>query len=163
MISQAFKLVCISISDMARKRVVKTYKDTRAKGDRAKIEGNRYFLLVELISAKVEEEADAIGRISEIYFKINRTRCPNKGVINLERNEVFKPQNGLTLYSEFKEVKKDKDHHIRLRVFDQDISKDDELIDEKVNFKFGQSREYYAFAKNGIRVKIAISALKTRY
>lgn len=111
---------------MARKRIVKTYKDTSTKGDRTRIEGHRYFIKVDLVSIKMEKEADGIGATSEIYIHCpgRFSRTPNEGTFHIERNEVFKPTGGLTLYSEMKEKKGGQTLEISFKLFDQDFGKD---------------------------------------
>ncbi|MCY3413136.1 MAG: hypothetical protein INQ03_15970 [Candidatus Heimdallarchaeota archaeon] len=149
---------------MARKTVRKTtYSSTRAKGESSTIEGDRYFLRVDLVSVKLIESSDVLSRSNEIYFKCDRKRIPNKGEIHVEINEVFKPSGGLSLYTQFIEEKKAGTEVVRVQVFDKDASKDDELIDEKISIKLGQSVEYHALEKNGIKVKIGVSAKKTRF
>lgn len=152
---------------MGRKRIVKTYRDTRAKGDRSAIEGHRYFVRVNLVSIKVEKEADSIGASSEIYIemggRIVKNRTPNGGTWHIERNEVFKPTGGLTLYSEMKEKKKGGTVQVNLKVFDQDFGKDDKLIDTKLTIQLGQSKDYLSFTENGIKVKVSIAGNKSRF
>ena len=153
---------------MGVKRTVRTYRDTRAKGDRTTIEGHRYFILVELVSVKVEEESDLFGRSNEVYIecgksKMRAVRTPSKGEIVVEANEVFKPTGGLTLYSEFREEKDGKTIELPFKVYDRDIGDDDKLIDTKISISLGQSREYLSFSENGMRVKIGVSAKKTRF
>lgn len=149
---------------MARKRVVRTYSDTRAKGEKKAIEGDRYFVRVELVSAKVLKSADTIlSRKSQIYFKTDRKRVPNRGTIDIEINEVFKPTGKLTLYTYFKKSKGGGTDTVRFKAWDHDLIGDDELIDEKISIVLGQSRDYIVFDKNGLRVKLEISAKKTRF
>ncbi len=153
---------------MARKRIVKTYRDTRAKGETKRIEGNRYFIVVELVSLKVEEEADKMGRTSEIYLqcgrtKMQRVRTPSSGTINLDRNEVFKPTDGLSLYSQFVDKKGGGTLEIPFRVFDQDLGKDDKLVDTQLTVKLGQSGEYLSFSEGGVKVKVKVSGNRTRF
>ncbi len=150
---------------MARKRkTTVTYTSTRAKGEKSTpIKGNRHFLRIDLVSIKVEDSADIASRSSEIYFKCNRKRVPNKGYAKIEINQVFKPTDGLTLYSEFIDKKPGGTKTIKFQVFDRDLSLDDELIDEKISIVMGQSKEYLAFSEGGVKVKIAVSAKKTRY
>lgn len=151
---------------MARKqtRRVTTYQSTRAKGEQSTpITDDRYFIKVDLVSCKVEESADVASRSSEVYFKTERKRIPNKGYAKIEINEVFTPTDGITLYSEFIEKKGGGSKVLKFQVFDRDIGSDDELIDEKISVVLGQSREYLAFSNGGLKVKIAVSAKKTRY
>lgn len=153
---------------MGTKRVVKTYRDTRASGDKTAIKGNRYLIWVELVSLKIEEEADSMGRTSELYLQcgkqgITRARTPNKGAIHLDRNEVFKPRDGITLYSEFIDKKGGGTIELPFRVYDQDLGKDDKLVDTKLSVTLGQTGDYLSFSEKGVKVKIKISANRTRY
>ena len=150
---------------MGRKRIVKTYKDTRAKGDKTKIEGHRYFVRVELVSIKMEKEADAVGAVSEIYIQCpgRFSRTPNEGTFDIERNEVFKPTGGLTVYSRMREKKGGETIEIPFKVFDQDMGKDDKLVDTKLSIQLGQGKEYISFSENGVKVKISVAANHSRF
>ncbi|MHA2033022.1 MAG: hypothetical protein ACW99A_04990 [Candidatus Kariarchaeaceae archaeon] len=150
---------------MARKRIVKTYKDTKASGDRTKIEGHRYFIKIDLVSIKIEKEADGVGASSEIYVHCpgRFSRSPNEGSFHIERNEVFKPTGGLTLYSEMKEKKGGQSLEIPFKVFDQDMGKDDKLVDTKLAVTLGQTKEYISFTENGVKVKISVAANHSRF
>ncbi len=155
---------------MAKKRIVKTYTDTSASGDRTPIEGYRYFLRVDLVSIKAEEKADLTGKTSEYYIKCGgkgifkmANRCPNLGTINLELNEVFKPTDGMTIFSGFYEKKGGGTVELPFAVYDQDLGKDQLLVETMLSITLGQSREFLAFQENGVKVKIAVSAKRTRY
>ncbi len=153
---------------MGRKRIVKTYKDTRAKGESYAIEGNRYMVKVELVSIKMEEEADTIGRISEIYLecgkdKMQANRIPNKGEIKLERNEVFKPRGGITLFTAFVESNDGGSYEIPFKVKEKDFTKDETLVETTLSVTLGQTQEYLAFDENGVKVKISVAGNKTRF
>lgn len=155
---------------MTKKRVVKTYRDTSASGDRSPITGHRYFLRVDLVSMKAEEKRDITGKTTEFYIKCGgkgafkmANRCPNLGTINLERNEVFKPTDGLTIFSGFYEKKGGGTVELPFEIYDQDLGKDDKLVDTVLSITLGQSREYLAFNEKGVKVKIALSANRTRY
>ena len=150
---------------MARKRIVKTYKDTSAKGDRTQIEGNRFFVRIDLVSIKVEKEADALGASSEIYMKCGSrfNRTPDHGTFHIERNEVFKPTGGLTVYSEMKEKKGGATLEIPLQIFDQDLGKDDKLVDTKLAIQLGQTKDYLSFSENGVKVKVSIAGNRSRF
>ena len=155
---------------MARKRVVKTYSDTSAKGDRTPIEGNRYFVRVELVSVKIEERTDVLGRTTELFFRVGgqgalerARRTPDEGTINVEINEVFKPKDGLTLYTEFVEAKGGKSIEIPFRVIDEDPGINEPLVNTKLSVNLGADKDYLSFREKGVKVKIGISANKTRY
>ncbi|MCH8905956.1 MAG: hypothetical protein IH840_02615 [Candidatus Heimdallarchaeota archaeon] len=150
---------------MGRKRIVKTYKDTRAKGDRSRIEGHRYLVRVDLVSIKMEKEADSVGATSEIYIHCpgRFSRTPNEGTFNIERNEVFKPTGGITVYSRMREKKGGETVEISFKVFDQDLGRDDKLVDTKLSITLGQSKEYISFIENGVKVKISVAANHSRF
>lgn len=155
---------------MARKRVVRTYTDTRAKGDRTPIKGNRFFLRVDLVSLKVEEQTDfGFDRTAEVYMRVGGSliersrRTPVEGVIKIEINEVFKPRDGLNLYSDFIEDDDGKSVDLNFRVFDKDATIDDHLVSTKLSITLGQDRDYLSFRENGIKIKIALSANPTRF
>lgn len=150
---------------MGRKRIVKTYKDTRAKGDRSRIEGHRYFVRVDLVSIKMEKEADSVGATSEIYIHCpgRFSRTPNEGTFHIERNEVFKPTGGITVYSRMREKKGGESLEISFKVFDQDLGRDDKLVDTKLSITLGQSKEYISFIENGVKVKISVAANHSRF
>ncbi|RMG43240.1 MAG: hypothetical protein D6732_00275 [Methanobacteriota archaeon] len=153
---------------MSKRRIVKTYSNTRAKGERYDIEGNRYFVKVELVSIKMLEEADALGRTSEIYLECGKSkmiskRFPTKGEIHLDRNEVFKPRGRITLYTEVAESDKGGSIEIPFKVKDKDFGKDETLIDTTLSVTLGQTQEFLAFEENGVKVKISIAGNKTRY
>lgn len=155
---------------MARKRIVKTYSDTSAKGERTPIEDDRYFVKIDLVSVKMEERADLVGT-SEIYFKCggkglfrSDRRTPDLGTINLELNEVFVPDDRLTLYSAFIDQKGGGSIEIPFDVMERDIGKkDSKLIDTQISINLGSSMEYYSFLENGVKVKIGASAIRSRY
>ncbi len=153
---------------MSKRRIVKTYSNTRAKGERYDVEGNRYFVKVELVSIKMLEEADAIGRTSEIYLECGKSRMrsnrfPAKGEIHLERNEVFKPRGRITLYTEIVESDKGGSVEIPFKVKEQDLGKDETLVDTTLSVTLGQTQEYVAFEEGGVKVKLSIAGNKTRF
>lgn len=155
---------------MGRKRVVKTYNDTSASGDRTPIEGDRYFVRMELVSLKMEDTADMVGRGSEIYMKAGGKgifkfdqRTPAEGTINLDLNESFSSNERLTLYSAFVSQKSGGSFEIPFKVYDQDAGKDDKLIDTQISVSLGATTEYHSFLENGVKIKVGVSANQTRY
>ena len=155
---------------MGRKRIVKTYNDTSASGDRTPIEGHRYFVRMELVSLKIEEKADAVGMTSELYFKSGGKgllkfdqRTPTLGTIHLDLNENFTSNERLTLYSAFIEDKDGGSIEIPFKVYDQDMGKDDKLIDTQIAITLGANTEYFSFLEQGVKVKIGVSANRTRF
>ena len=157
---------------MARKRIVKTYRDTSAAGDKTRITGNRYFIRLSLTSIKVERSGDLLSRSSEIYFKcgaggklgkLSPQRMPQKGTINIERNEVFKATPAISRYTEFKDQKGGGTIEIPLKVYERDIGADDKLIDTEISVTLGQTNKFLSFSEKGIKIKVSASAKITRF
>ncbi|MHA1302379.1 MAG: hypothetical protein ACTSQE_02695 [Candidatus Heimdallarchaeaceae archaeon] len=154
---------------MGRKVIKKTYKDTYARGQKDKSEfKGRYFITIELVSLKVLEDRDLFGNESELYFKVghipnHRHRVPQKGTINLEKNEVFKPAEGLTLYTEFKHSPEGGTVTIPFDLYERDpIKDDDHIINTKISIPLGSS-DYLVLTEKSVKIKLKISALETRY
>jgi len=155
---------------MGRKVVKKVYKDTYARGQRDKKEfQDRYQILIELVSVKVLEDRDLFGNESELYFKVgsrvpdHRQRTPNKGTINIEKNETFTPTEGLTLYCEFRDAPDRGVAEIPFDLYERDPGKDDDhIIDTKISIPLGTS-DYRVLTEKSVKVKIKISGLETRY
>ena len=151
---------------MGRKVVKRTYKDTRAKGEKRYIEGNRYMVRIDLVSIKPVEKQD-LGLTAEFYFKVgtmrHRVRTPAKGTINLKLNEVFKPQDPITLYLMMIEKKGGGVIEIPFHMYERDVGRDDEIVETKLSVNLGQSGEYEFFEERGVRVKIKISANRTNW
>ncbi len=154
---------------MGRRTIKKTYKNTYARGQKDKSEfKGRYFIQIELVSIKVLEDKDLFGNESELYFKVGRIpnsrhRVPQKGTINLEKNEVFKPTEGLTLYTEFKHAPDGGIVEIPFDLFERDpIKGDDHIINTKISIPLGTS-DYQILTEKSVKIKIKLSALETRY
>ncbi len=154
---------------MGRRVVKKVYKDTYARGQRDSKEfKDRYQVIVELISLKVLEDRDLLGNESELYFRVGKRpnysgRIPNRGTINLEKNEVYQPLNGLTLYTEFREAPEGGVVQVPFHVFERDPGKNDDIIiDNELAVPLGSS-DYKVITQNSVKVKLKLSALKTRY
>ena len=153
---------------MGRRVVKKVYKDTSAPGERDKIEGNRFFVRIDLVSIKAAEKADMVGREYEYYFEVgprlHRQRTPTKGTIHVERNEVFKANPYMTLYSEFIEDDSMKTLEIPFKVRERDpLKRDDFIVDTKLSVQLGASKDFMVFKEGGAKIKIAVSAIRTRF
>ncbi len=154
---------------MGRRVVKKVYRNTYARGQRDTKEfGDRYLVKVELISMKVLEDRDLLGNESELYFRVGKrphysSRIPNRGTIKMEKNETFKPPEGLTLYSEFREAPEGGIVEVPFHVFERDPGKnDDEIVDKKISIPLGSS-DYEVLQINKVKVKLKLSGLRTRY
>lgn len=97
---------------------------------------------------------------------MKKQRTPYHGEINLEANQTFtapKTQ-GFVIYSAFGKIKNTKDiKKVQLEVFEADLGKDQKIIDATLEIRPGQSTEYLIFRGDNVRVKIKVSANKTRY
>lgn len=154
---------------MGRRVVKKVYKDTYARGQRdIKEFKDRYQIVVELVSLKVLEDRDLLGNESELYFRVGKrphysARIPNRGTFNLEKNEVYRPQNGLTLYSEFRTAPEGGVAQVPFHVFERDPGKnDDEIINHELAVPLGSS-DYLVVNQNSVKVKLKLTGLRTRY
>ncbi|UJG42950.1 MAG: hypothetical protein K9W46_11300 [Candidatus Heimdallarchaeum endolithica] len=153
---------------MGRKTIKRTYKDTYARGqvDKSEFQG-RYFIKIELVSLKVLEDKDMLGNESEFYFKVGKRlhkhRIPQKGTINLEKNEVFQPTDGLTLYTQFIHKPERGTIMVPFHLRERDPLKvDDHIIRTKLSIPLGSS-DYIVLVEKSVKIKLKISALETRY
>lgn len=154
---------------MGRRVVKKVYKNTYARGQTDSKEfKDRYQIIIELVSLKVLEDRDLLGNESEIYFRVGQrpnysARIPNRGTMNLEKNEVYQPLDGLTLYTEFREAPEGGVVQVPFHVFERDPGKNDDIIiDNDLAVPLGSS-DYKVITQNSVKVKLKLSGLKTRY
>ena len=154
---------------MGRRVVKKVYRNTYARGQRdAKEFDNRFIVKIELISMKVLEDRDLLGNESEMYFRVGRRpafsgRIPNRGTINMEKNEIYQPPEGITLYTEFVTMPQGGIIGVPFHVFERDPGKnDDEIINIELSIPLGSS-DYKVITQNSIKIKLKLSGLKTRY
>lgn len=154
---------------MGRRVVKKVYKDTYARGQRDEKEfKDRYQVKIDLISIKVLEDRDLLGNVSELYFRVGRrpsysSRIPNRGTMNLEKNEIYQPLDGLTIYTEFRDAPKGGVVQVPFHVFERDPAKNDDIIvDQELAIPLGSS-DYEVITQNSVKIKLKLSALITRY
>jgi hypothetical protein len=154
---------------MGRRVVKKVYRNTYARGQKdIKEFKDRYLVKIELISLKVLEDRDLLGNESEIYFRVGRrpnysSRIPNRGTINVEKNEVFQPREGLTLYTEFKKAPEGGVVEVPFHIFERDPGKnDDEIVDHVLAVPLGSS-DYKVLQVSKVKAKLKLSGLRTRY
>ncbi|MHA1707712.1 MAG: hypothetical protein ACTSYV_01300 [Candidatus Heimdallarchaeaceae archaeon] len=154
---------------MGRRVVKKVYSNTYARGQRDSKEfKDRYLVKIELISMKVLEDKDLLGNESEFYFRVGKrpsysNRIPNKGTINMEKNEVFKPPEGLTLYVEAINAPEGGVVEVPFHLFERDPGKnDDEIINHKISIPLGSS-DFKVITQNSVKIKLKLTGLKTRH
>ncbi len=153
---------------MAPRVYVSRKRRTYAPGERDEIKENRYWVTIELLSLDVEKKHDIGGKTGEFYFeagsRLHKIRMPVRGTINLEENETFMPrQKGFTLWNEFVETDTPKTIEIPLKLKEADIGKDKTLINEKIDVQLGVTGQNRVLRGEGVKVKIRVSAPKTRY
>jgi hypothetical protein len=147
-------------------------KKTYAKGQTDKIEGNRYYNTISLMSIKVDDvsEVNPMDRVGEFYFEIGgegmlktKQRVPYKGEIYIPENKVFTPKQDFTLYNEFDESKKTKTKDVRIRLLEEDPSRDDVIVDSKVPLVYGSGTKYEVLRGKGVKIKLKIVSSRTRF
>ena len=162
---------------IARRIYVKG-KKTHAKGetftqDNVGEEKERFLISLDLISLKTRKDYDAFGRVGEFYFKIDgpkmfKSRFPNKGVIKLQKNQTFTSKADLSLWSQFKTVRRGNEvvEHIKVIIREMDHMKKDQTVAEQdVEINLPQQTEYIVVqdADENIKAKIRVQATRTRY
>ncbi|MBY8999500.1 MAG: hypothetical protein KGD64_01160 [Candidatus Heimdallarchaeota archaeon] len=154
---------------MGRRVVKKVYRDTYARGQTDSKEfDDRFIVKLELISMKILEDRDLLGNESELYFRVGRRpafsgRIPNRGTINMEKNEIFKPLEGLTLYTEFVTMPQGGIISVPFHLFERDpVKNDDEIINIELSIPLGSS-DYKIITQNSIKLKLKLSGLKSRH
>jgi len=160
------------------RRVYVKGKKTHAKGETFKQdnvgeEKERFLVSLDLISLKTLKDFDAFGRVGEFYFKIDgpktiKARFPNKGVIKLQKNQTFTSKADLSLWSQFKTVKKGQKsvEHIKVIIREMDHLKKDETVAElDIEINLPQQTKYLIVQDAGenIKAKIRVQATRTRY
>ncbi len=159
-------------------RVYVKGKKTRAKGesftqDNVGKEKERFQVSVDLMSLKTLKDYDALGRVGEFYLRVDgakmlKSRYPHKGVIKLAKNQTFTSKADMTIWSEFKTVRKGKklavDLDLILREKDH-LKKDQKIAEKKIEIKLPQKTSYIILEdKDGeTKAKLRIQSTRTRY
>lgn len=162
---------------IARRIYVKG-KKTHAKGetftqDNVGEEKERFLISLDLISLKTRKDYDSFGRVGEFYFKIDgpktfKARFPNKGVIKLQKNQSFTSKADLSLWSQFKTVKRGREskEYIKVIIREMDHLKKDQTVAERdIELDLPQKTQYLIVqdADENIKAKIRVQATRTRY
>ena len=81
----------------------------------------------------------------------------------MEKNELWKPPEGLTLYTEFVTMSHGGVIGVPFHLFERDPGKnDDEIINIELSVPLGSS-DYQVITQNSVKIKLKLSGLKTRY
>ena len=162
---------------IARRIYVKG-KKTHAKGetfsqDNVGEEKERFLISLDLISLKTRKDFDSFGRVGEFYFKIDgpkmfKARFPNKGVIKLQKNQSFTSKADLSLWSQFKTVRRGEDvvEHIKVIIREMDhLKKDQTVAEQDIEINLPQQTQYLVVqdADENIKAKLRVQATRTRY
>ncbi|MHA1988286.1 MAG: hypothetical protein ACW98D_16745 [Promethearchaeota archaeon] len=162
---------------IARRIYVKG-KKTHAKGetftqDNVGEEKERFLISLDLISLKTRKDYDAFGRVGEFYFKVDgpklfKARLPNKGVIKLQKNQSFTSKADLSLWNQFKTVRKGEEvvEHIKVIIREMDhLKKDQTVAEQDIEINLPQQTDYIVVqdADENIKAKIRVQATRTRY
>ncbi|MHA2339633.1 MAG: hypothetical protein ACXACX_20190 [Candidatus Hodarchaeales archaeon] len=103
------------------------------------------------MSLKTRKDYDAFGRVGEFYFKIDgpktfKARFPNKGVIKLQKNQSFTSKADLSLWSQFKTVRRNEEvvENIKVIIREMDhLKKDQTVAEQNIEIKLPQQTDYY--------------------
>ena len=162
---------------IARRIYVKG-KKTHAKGetftqDNVGEEKERFLISLDLMSLKTRKDYDAFGRVGEFYFKLDgpktfKARFPNKGVIKLQKNQIFTSKADLSLWSQFKTVRRGEEvvEHIKVIIREMDhLKKDQTVAEQDIEINLPQQTDYIVVqdADENIKAKIRVQATRTRY
>ena len=162
---------------MARRVYVKG-KKTHAKGekftqDNVGKEKERFQVSVDLMSLKTLKDYDALGRVGEFYLRIDgdkmlKSRYPHKGVIKLQRNQEFTSRADMTIWSEFKTVRKGKPLVVNLELILREkdhLKKDQEIGKQTIEIQLPEKTKYVIVQDKDedTKAKIRIQATRTRY
>ena len=162
---------------MPRRMYVKG-KKTHAKGesftqDSVGKEKERFQVSVDLLSLKTRKDYDALGRVGEFYLRVDgdkmlKSRYPHKGVIKLQKNQVFTSKADMNIWSEFKTVRKGKKLTIPLNLILREkdhLKKDQTIAEQKIEIELPEKTKYIILQDKDedSKAKLRIQATRTRY
>ena len=162
---------------MARRVYVKG-KKTHAKGqtftqDNVGKEKERFQVSVDLMSLKTLQDYDALGRVGEFYLRVDgdkmlKSMYPHKGVIKLAKNQTFTSKADMTIWSEFKTVRKGKTLVVKLDIILREkdhLKKDQKIAEQKIEIKLPQKTSYIILQdkEEKTKAKLRIQSTRTRY
>lgn len=160
---------------MTPRRYVKIVKDTHAEGESFAEElerKGRYMVGISLISIKTIGKSD-LDQTSEFYFKANaegalRARIPNKGNIEIRRNQEFIARSDqFTIWSEFVQFRDGEDAVVKVKVQlkENDPLINDKLAEEEYLIRCPSKTQYVILQddKGQTKAKLKIFAKKTRF
>jgi hypothetical protein len=159
-------------------RVYVKGKKTHAKGERftqdnVGKEKERFQVNVDLMSLKTLKDYDALGWVGEFYFRVDgdkllKSRFPHKGVIKLQKNQEFLSKADMTIWSEFKTVRKGKPLVVKLKLILREkdhLKKDQTIAEQNIEIKLPQKTSYIILQdkEEKTKAKLRIQSTRTRY
>ena len=135
---------------------------------------DHYFINLGLVSIRTIRDYDIASWTGEFYFRTGKqpyvSRTPNKGSIQLEKNESFEPRdNDISLFTEFIKLKQGDPmkRTIKVKLYERDLlKKDDKIIDADVEVNLASNKSEYVIIqdeKEYTKVKLRVFAGRTRY
>ncbi|MHA1195233.1 MAG: hypothetical protein ACTSRH_11725 [Promethearchaeota archaeon] len=125
------------------------------------------------MSLKTLKDYDIFGWVGEFYFKIDgekmfKARFPNKGVIKLQRNQMFTSKADMSLWTQFKTIRAGEEATVKVRVILRErdhLKKDSTIAEEEYEIKLPQKTQYVILQdeKEQTKAKLRIQATRTRY
>ncbi|MGQ4873505.1 MAG: hypothetical protein ACTSVV_11210 [Promethearchaeota archaeon] len=125
------------------------------------------------MSLKTLKDYDILGRVGEFYLRVDgdkmlKSRFPHKGVIKLQKNQVFTSKADMNIWSEFKTVRTGKPAvvHLTLYLREKDhLKKDQTIAKEEIEIKLPSKTQYIILQdpKEQTKAKLRIQATRTRY
>ena len=125
------------------------------------------------MSIKTLKDYDSFGRIGEFYLRVDgdktlKSRFPHKGVIKIQKNQVFTSKADMNIWSEFKTIKTGKASVVNLELILREmdhLKKDETIAKQKIEVKLPSKTQYIILqdADENTKVKLRIQATRTRY
>ena len=162
---------------MPRRMYVKG-KKTHAEGesftqDNVGKEKERYQVSVDLMSLKTRKDYDALGRVGEFYLRVDgdktlKSRYPHKGVIKLQKIQVFTSKADMNIWSEFRTVRTGKPTTMGLKLILREkdhLKKDQTIAEQDIEIQLPEPTKYIILQDKDedTKVKLRIQAVRTRY
>ena len=135
---------------------------------------DHYFINIGLVSIRTLRDYDIASWTAEFYFRTGKqpyvSRTPNKGTIQLEKNESFEPRdNDISIFTEFIKLHEGDSmkRTIKVKLYERDLlKKDDKIIDADVEVNLASNKSEYVIIQDKnehTKVKLRIFAGRTRY
>ena len=148
-------------------------KDESFDQDNVAEEKERYQVSIELVSLKTLKDYDILGRVGEFYFKVDggktfKSRFPDRGVIKLQKNQTFTTRADMSIWSQFKTVRKGEETVLNIEVILREkdpMKKDETIAKQEFEIKLPQKTDYVILQDEDeeTKAKLRIQSTSTRY